>query len=769
VPDSTENESRPLPKGIPPDHPSIGKHVREPVEGPSWPQAPDHGGGRMITPALETIWSIALGVWVLYSRLAFVSPFFRDPDSAKVAFGVAQRLQGTPYSEGVFYQIEKQAGSYFIFEWLARLYGVNAAGLEHFLSAVCACFMIGIIVLSFYLGMMIWGRRVALVSTTLLSISPMMWLTGEYITSLVPALFFFMLAVWAMVMSYRVKGGRWWLVASGLLFAWATLVRLDMLLGILVPICYAMSVDRRGLRRALILYAIWTLTLLVAWFLVFHFNFAEIFHISQPHRPDYPDSLLLNWWGMGPFLFVFAFAGFVYRFATDRRPLPFIFFWILGFNTFYTGHLYSPRYFIPYYPVVGWLAAFSIIALYTWLVKAVRYNRVMRLIFIVLFATASLTMLTTAINKYGDRGVRIEWGKTITYARNDGLNPTGSAWFFMQDFRKGTGFQYTWIEKGAQDAAIRLFDPNSSGFVGSDSPPIYVGSESEVFLNYFLLTTGWSCRGERGEFVTFTREDIFSSEDAPDLLMQTAYVGEKRVPEYAFLSDARQGNIFLGRESMARLISQDSETESPTLSPASGWHVFSSAYGLDILAPGLGGGVSDGTLEVERSLFRFFNRYPLARYHVEFSDTRDETPLEYGGRLISHDGDLGRGYYTPMIRGAKNASWECIVEPGQWLALAVNRFGINYNYQIFVNDELLTDDAITLDHDLEGFGLSRWDIFLIPPWLFNSDHARFSFKSELPADLLDIVVAQRNYPDSQYRDSVAIPNGLEFSEIECWR
>ncbi|MCX6646378.1 MAG: glycosyltransferase family 39 protein [bacterium] len=437
-PEGTSKKS--LPRGIPENHPSIGKDVREPVRGPSWPEPKDHGGKRLIGKGLMWMWGVILAAWVVYSRLFYICPNFNDPDAAKFAFGIAERLRGVPYSEGLFYQFSKHVGYYWLMELLAKIFNVEVAGIQHFMASSNAWFMIGILILNVAIAYMIWGGRVALVSSTLLSISPMMWITGEYSNPVVPALFFFMLAVFLMVMSYRVKGGRWWLIASGVMFAWAIMVRVDMVLGMLVPICYALFVDKRGLRRALILYGITALVLIIVWFGILRLSIFEIAHVG-PHLPDYPRSLTLNWWGMGPFLFVFAFAGFVYRFIIDRRPIPFIFFWIVAFNTFYTGHVYSGRYFISYYPVVSWLAAFSIIALYGWLAQLVKYNIPMRIVFMLLLALGASTMLTTSIIREGDGRLRVAYGEYKVYQTNHGLEPDGAVWFYMQDLKEGADIQ----------------------------------------------------------------------------------------------------------------------------------------------------------------------------------------------------------------------------------------------------------------------------------------------------------------------------------------
>jgi len=785
-----EKPPLPRPKGIPDGHPSIGRHVREPVDGPSWPAGKDHGGGRMISPPLETVWAVALVAWILYSRLTFICPYFKDPDAARLAFGVGQRLQGVLYSEGAYHLLDRQFGTYLIFELPARIFRVDIAGLEHFLALACAVLMIGILVLNAHLAFMIWGRRVALVSTTVLSISPMMWIAGEYPTSLVPALFFFMLAVWAMVMSYRVRGGRWWLVASAVLSAWSILTRLDMLFGMLVPLCYSLFVDRRGLRRALVLYAIVAVILAIFWFGVLRSTPAEIFSLG-PHRPDYASSLMLNWWGMGPFLFVFAFAGFVYRFVTDRKPLPFIFFWIVGFNTFHTGHLYSPAPFISYYPVVSWLAAFSIIALYSWLVRLVRFNRPMRIVFMALFAFGAITTLTMSTIKEGDRWrphaslracgrTRIAWGETIAYKRDDGLFPTGAAWYYMQDFRKGKGLQYSWIEDGTRQAAIDLFHPGSDAFP-RDRPALYVGRESQAYLNYFLLADGWEFDEMRGPFLNFIVRNeppemppgvAIDWSAAPPRLMQTVYVEDEPVPELGFLSGPTGINAFVGRDAIPVLIGQEGLVGIPTLVAYSGWHVGYSYAGLDLLVPGpQGGSQADGTLECERELIRFFHTDPLPRMHVRLDpEERSGQPVEFpGGFVTSLEGTVATGTAnTLFLRDVDELSWISTVEPERWMALAIHRQGLLPQYDLFVNEKQI-EEPMWLGHNLPGRMLARWDIILIPPDCLESSQVDFRLEARIPGSIFDIFWVQRDYPDCQYVSQVARPLGLEFADIACLR
>ncbi|MCK4720981.1 hypothetical protein KAU08_09990, partial [bacterium] len=503
-------------------------------------------------------------------------------------------------------------------------------------------------------------------SSTLLAISPMMWITGDYPTALVPALFFFMLAVFTMVMSYRVKGGRWLLVVSGFLFAFSILVRLDMALGMLVPICYAHFVDKRGLRRALILYAISFLTLFIVWFGVFHLSW-YVFSIG-PHRPDYPHSLTLNWWGMGPFLFVFAFAGFVYRFVTDRRPLPFIFFWIVTFNTFYTGHLYSGRYFIPYYPVISWLAAFSIIAFYGWLAKLVKYNRVMRIVFMLLIAFGMSTMLTMSIMKEGDGRTHIVFGEYEAYATNHGLEPNGAVWFYMQDFRKGEGLQYRWLE----EAAAEMPDDLTGIYNGDDQSTVQVfmdGPDYQFYRQYFLLANGWEPDGIWGSPIGF-------------------------------------------------------RIDSP------GEHEFSVAYW--VVSP------------VEIELFRFFHS--------------DVTP-KYGKIAIS-DPD--------QIIQLTTISLPAVLNEYRWVVIGVNKTNPDVEIDFSIGTTHI-DEVEWLSRDIPGPGDAVWDIALIHPKYLTESETGINITSDTPGSIIDMFWSQRTYPDSQYRDQVAIPLGLEFADLECER
>ncbi len=623
------------------------------MEGPSWPEPESHGGDRMIGKKLLWVWGILLAIWVLYSRLYFICPFFKDPDAAKYAFGIAQRLHGISYWDGAFYQIEKHIGYYVLYEFLAKIFQIDIAGLPHFMAVSCAWFMIGILVLNVLIAYTIWGGRVALVSSTLLAISPMMWITGEYPTALVPALFFFMLAVFTMVMSYRVKGGRWLLVVSGFLFAFSILVRLDMALGMLVPICYAHFVDKRGLGRALILYAISFLTVIIVlagfdpnfWFYVFSIG---------PHEPNYPRSLTLNWWGMGPFLFVFAFAGFVYRFVTDRRPLPFIFFWIVAFNTFYTGHLYSGRYFIPYYPVISWLAAFSIIAFYGWLAKLVKYNRVMRIVFMLLIAFGASTMLTMSIMKEGDGSTHIVFGEYEGYATNHGLEPNGAVWFYMQDFRRGEGLQYRWLEvvMHQEAASLRIIRPGT----GRDQVQIFMDTGiSEVYLQFFKLAIG---------------------------------------------------------------LELDGIDESP--------------------------GETTELLPVDQELLRFFHT--------------DITP-KFGALNTAGSGSTFQ---------LTNISTPVGLHEHRWLVIGVNKTDPSASLDFSIGTTHI-DEVEWLSRGIPGPGDAVWDIALIHPKYLTESETGINITSDTPGSIIDMFWSQRTYPDSQYRDQVAIPLGLEFADLECER
>jgi hypothetical protein len=76
------------------------------------------------------------------------------------------------------------------------------------------------------------------------------------------------------------------------------------------------------------------------------------------------------------------------------------------------------------------------------------------------------------------------------------------------------------------------------------------------------------------------------------------------------------------------------------------------------------------------------------------------------------------------------------------------------------------DDGIWLAKDLPGLGMSRWDIFLIPPAYIDRPTCEISLSSPTRGTITSIVWTQRNYPDSQYRDNVAKPLGLEFSDIQ---
>jgi hypothetical protein len=579
VDDPTEKK---LPKGIPPNHPSIGRDIREPVSGPSWPAPPDHGGGRMISPKLEFVWGMVLAIWIIFSRYSFLSEYFRDPDSAKIAFGVGQLLQGIGFEDGSFFAVAKIPGAYLLFELFAELGSVSMAGLQEFLTMICATFMIGILILNYSLAYMIWGKRVALLSTTLLSLAPMMWLSGTYITSFVPAFFFFMSGVWAMVMSYRISGGRWWVLLSSLLYAFSMFISSDMIFGVLVPICYAFFVDRRGLRRAFIIYGITGFFYLILWYIflgrIGH-PLVESFTPAHAHLPNYVKSLVANFVGISPFLFIFAFTGFLYRFVTDRRPLPFIFFWIVLINSYYTGHLYSPRYFILYYPPVAWLAAFSLIALYKFLVKLVKYNRPMRIAFMILFVLGALSMITTSFVKV-DGQTKFVYGDYDLLVKRDGYTPSGSMWYYMQKYRPGEEQLFSWIENNVREIP-EYFEVDN--FLHVEDRILY-GSDCQAFLNYHLLQIGWK--------LNHRSQNLFSQQNpkyGTTTAIRTSYIPDP-VVEYtnrrgtfqlnaeenhdfpALTSPSDTDNIFLSPDTIGRLLASEANGDFDGFkNPATGW------------------------------------------------------------------------------------------------------------------------------------------------------------------------------------------------------
>jgi len=471
----------------------------------------------------------------------------------------------------------------------------------------------------------------------------------------------------------------------------------------------------------------------------------------------------MNWWGMGPFLFIFAFAGFVYRFITDRKPLPFIFFWILAFNTFYTGHLYSPRYFIPYYPPVSWLAAFSIIAFYSWLVRLVNFNRIARLAFILIFIFAAITTMTLGIVSNGDKGMRIAWGQSTSLGSSHGKYPLGAVWSFMQDFRQGLNLQYRWVEEGASRAAKEVFFPKAPPFYAAGSP-IYVGKQSQIFLNYTLLCNGWLFNSSQGRFETFRRLYMEGNPLSAPLQMQTVYASDEPAPEIGFLSNPLLLRVYIGRDAMPTLVTQQSASGAPVINDLVGWHVQWALNGLDILEAWQYAGLADGSLACEKELYRFFHTSALPHQHVLISSS--STPeSEITGVVKEHDGRLAAGPEGVRLENLSRLTWSCVPESHQWMAVAVNRVGLLPGYSVSVNGVEIKD-GVWLAKNLQGYGQSMWDIYLIPPKYVEGAAVKIDIVGTVRGSVLGIIWMQRNYPDSQYRNEVARPLGLEFSDIK---
>jgi hypothetical protein len=413
--------------------------------------------------------------------------------------------------------------------------------------------------------------------------------------------------------------------------------------------------------------------------------------------------------------------------------------------------------------VVGWLAAFAIIALYGWLVKIVRFNRPLRFVFMLLFIAGALSMLTTSIIKDGDGRTRITWANTTVYKRGHDKFPTGSAWFFMQDFRQGKSMLYGWMEDGTREIADELLNPDSDSFY-IHSGPLYIGSESQTYLNYFLMANGWNFDAKRGPFINFTAT---RPDEVAPLIVQTIYQGDEVVNELAILSNPFNLEAIIGLDAMPHFVELEGRVGMPSLLAMYGWHRIGSYDGLDIIVPGMGGGQSDGTVDCEKALFRFFYTDSLPRYHVNLAGEEGSATV-MRGQITSHDGKIQEYEERSYLDDILEAEWTINPTPHRWLALAINRGGLLPHYTLEVNGQVL-DDPLMLAANLPGYLQSQWDIFVIPPGLVDSGEMNFRLESITRGDIYDIYWVQRNYPDCQYRDQTARPLGLEFSDIVCER
>jgi hypothetical protein len=373
-----------------------------------------------------------------------------------------------------------------------------------------------------------------------------------------------------------------------------------------------------------------------------------------------------------------------------------------------------------------------------------------------ILAFGASTMLTLSIIKDGDRGLRKVWGEYMSYGGPHGKFPDGAAWFFMRDFHQGKDLEYAWIETGARKTADDLFGPGSEVFADASSP-IFVGRQSAAFLQYDLMASGWRFDSAHGTFVNFVNESLQTG-SAP-IIFQTSDVSQASPSDPPFLSNPGNLRVYLGIDAVPALLSMTTPSGSPLLSDLGGWSLAESFDGLDILQSSRFGGSSDGSIAREKELARFFRTDPLPRHHAPLNST-DE---------ITHNGKLQTDRNGHVrIDDVSELRWTVNAEPHQWMAVALNRVGLYPEYILSI-DGTPVNEGRWLAKDIPGYGLSRWDILLIPPEYIDKSSIAIAINCRVRGSILDLMTIQRNYPDSQYRNQTARKLGLEFGDIEVMR
>jgi hypothetical protein len=242
------------------------------------------------------------------------------------------------------------------------------------------------------------------------------------------------------------------------------------------------------------------------------------------------------------------------------------------------------------------------------------------------------------------------------------------------------------------------------------------------------------------------------------------YASDDPAPELSFLSNPGLLRVYIGRDAMPTLSLQKSPTGEPFLNNIVGWHVQWALDGLDVLESWQYAGLADGTIACETELARFFNSDPLPRYHVQIAAS-PESGTDIAGSVTKHDGHLVAGPEGIRLEDISNLTWTCRPIPHNWMAVAINRVGRLPTYSVSVNGSEVKDGK-WLAKDIPGYGQSMWDIFLVPPKYIEGPSVDLAIGSPIRGSIIGIFWVQRNYPDSQYRDWVARPLGLEFSDID---
>jgi hypothetical protein len=275
-----------------------------------------------------------------------------------------------------------------------------------------------------------------------------------------------------------------------------------------------------------------------------------------------------------------------------------------------------------------------------------------------LIAFGASTMLTMSIMKEGDGRTHIVFGEYEAYATNHGLEPNGAVWYYMQDFRKGEGLQYRWLEEAAEEKVQQFTGALTAQYNGPNRSTVQVfmdGGKSEYYVQFLILANGWETDGINGSPVQFR-----------------------------------------------------------DLSP------------------------------VDYELSRFFHSDVTPKY----------------GKIATPDRE--------QVIQLTNISLPAVLNEHRWLVIGVNKIDPDAEIDFSIGTTHI-DEVEWLSRDIPGPGDAVWDIALIHPKYLTESETGINITSDTPGSITDMFWSQRTYPDSQYRDQVAIPLGLEFADLECER
>ncbi len=393
------------------------------------------------TFAIIGVLLVALSAWLRFMFANF--GYFSDGDQSAIAYGIASLVRGT---NGRLYNYPEQVGYYETAKWLFDMFGSSLVQIRDICIGMGATAATGIGALVLFLFPEHLSRRVRLLASAFVLLSPVLWKLAQYGNTALPSCFWIIAAFVAT--QFRT---RWTDVAAILLWGIGLSYRADAIL--VAPALAACFMYREGGRlRNGILGLIACGCVFVGVKLIVEYGagvsgassslLAVMFNTTQRGH-----HLTYVFWGIGPVILAFVAAGWP---SLSRGALwKILALWAAAPFVFYFAWSTTPRYYMLLVVPAAIVAALGFDAIWKGLAAAAAWIRWPARVLTVAIALAPLNFtLSEALP--GDLD---DWQTPQMYQTGDGPHYYGA---LLNDHRVKDPFRGLPIDAAAQELATMV-------------------------------------------------------------------------------------------------------------------------------------------------------------------------------------------------------------------------------------------------------------------------------------------------------------------------